>query len=312
MANSISLCDINAEKRDESHLISSSSFPMLIRGASEFNEASPSMNNNLSNNPSNPSKLATEPSDTIQSLATSSTSISTFQVAEKQPLLHTSGDNHDGDKYSLSTDQSDDSRYHKARDGVCFVSSRLCGDGVFWIKPALDQREHNIFDYMCKDVERFMKATNYKSDNSSRVEPRVGNQCFVSVKNEKQNQLRFYRGIIEQVYFNQKECEVRLLDKGTAQRLHFKNIYEFTRILDVRKTTRNGPRVYIEQPNYLAIRCCISQREERIGSAVKEFFNDLVYPGTCTFKLVEQVMIAGRSCWYTQISANIKDNARLR
>ena len=165
IANSISSCDINAEKRDESEFISSSSFPMLISGASEFNKVSLFMyNNNPSNNLSNQSKLATEPRDTFQSVASTSTS----QVAKKQSLLHTNGDDHGLDKikYSLSTDQSDDSRYHKARDGVCLVSSRLYEDGVFWIKPALDEREHKTFDQMYSDIERFVKETQYKSYNS--------------------------------------------------------------------------------------------------------------------------------------------------
>ena len=142
------------------------------------------------------------------------------------------------------------------------------------------------------------------------MEPLAGNQCFVSVKKEKGNQLIYYRGIIEQVHFYQKECDVRLLDKGTLHRLHFKNIYEFTSILDVKKISRNESRVYIKQPKYLAIRCCISQRAEKIDSAVIKFFRNLAYPGTCTFKLVEQVTIGGKSCWYTHISAN-KNNASL-
>jgi hypothetical protein len=208
------------------------------------------------------------------------------------------------DDLAYTIDQSDERRLFSERQGECFVESKISESGVFWIKPYLDRYDQwSLSD--C--IEKALKTTFTKPYSKNRLRPVNNTKCFIYERNKTGKFNRDYiyrRGLVENVLINEKRIDVRLLDKGTLVRFDYNSVFPYIQ-LDPRS---NG--IGIIASKHLAIRCCLSSREdERLSHELRVLFSKIVYPGVLRFELVEQVSIGNLQCWYTKLFPKNKESS---
>lgn len=76
-------------------------------------------------------------------------------------------------------DQRDENRLHVARHGKCLNVYALSYDGIFWIRPQLDQKTQSLVDSLSDQIGSFIKCTQFKSFGELGVVPSVFSKCFV-------------------------------------------------------------------------------------------------------------------------------------
>lgn len=76
-------------------------------------------------------------------------------------------------------DQRDENRLHAARHGKCLNIYALSYDGIFWIRPQLDQKTQSLVDSLSDQIGSFIKCTQFKSFGELGVVPSIFSKCFV-------------------------------------------------------------------------------------------------------------------------------------
>ena len=209
--------------------------------------------------------------------------------------------NVDPDEEIYNMDQSDERRFYSLREGKCFVETTVNSKGIFWIKP-FTGRSNDFNQRMLSD--RIQKVINIKQllsfSKQQPQRPTINSRCFVYACSSK-NKWFFKRGLIEHVYYDRQECDIRFLDKGSKETFSFCHIYPHAR-LDTQLYTKDETNNNVfHTPKYLGIRCCISSNVVNSSNLQRNLFRLLVFPGHSRFELIEQVLIGNLKCWRTKI-----------
>ncbi len=195
--------------------------------------------------------------------------------------------------YSDIEDQIDAKRAYKHKEGICIVAKHIDPDGLFWIKPILDEKSSlfNDFKHISQNIGDFIMKTKWKSFGSLNMEPEAWRKCFIAYKYES-GRIEWYRGQIERVYIKTKICLVRTLDHGYTREVSYHEIYPHRRFQD-------------KKLEYLAIRCCLLPKGYNISlrsDCVHYFKRLLTLEISFKFNLIEQIqMNSKRLCWYTEL-----------
>jgi hypothetical protein len=207
--------------------------------------------------------------------------------------------NVDPDEEIYNMDQSDERRFYSLREGKCFVETIVNSKGIFWIKPLASGPTHFNRGAISRRIQKVIRMKKLLPFSLNEQRPTTSSKCFVFINSSEC--LLFRRGLIEHVYYDRQECDIRFLDKGKKDTFSYRHIYPHARLdtqLDTQDKTNN---VESPTPNYLGIRCCMSSNEVNTSNFQRNLFCKFVFPLQLRFELIEQVFIGSLKCWHTKI-----------
>jgi hypothetical protein len=197
----------------------------------------------------------------------------------------------DHDNLYESDEENDENKNYSGLVGICYISSDISKNGIFWISPKLSPKYLTRYDTISKIIANFIKNTNQLNfDHLNKINSipvKIGMKCFVKCFDKKLIE-HYRRGLIESIDLKKYEAQVCLLDRGSIVTVKFNQMYPYAKLTD------------IDDIKFKTIRCSISNDKNlTLTESVTKLFNDFRQNSIVRYVLIEKVVYNNVICWYT-------------